>query len=268
MTVFILFILSVCLVAQDPSKKNNFEPYSGQDGKDVVWVPTPQLLVEKMLEMAKVSPEDFVMDLGSGDGRLVITAAKRGARALGVEYNPDMVELSKQNANKEGVSGKADFIQADLFEVDLSKATVITLFLTTHLNLRLRPKLLELKPGTRIVSNTFTMEDWVADESFMIEDDCYSWCNALLWIVPAKVQGTWKLQQGELTLNQEFQVVSGTLKNGRESSGLTGGRMKGNEISFTIKGTEYTGIVNGNTISGTMKSGGTTSKWNATKSAT
>lgn len=258
----ILIFLSGLLNAQ------NFEPYSGQEGKDVVWVPTPQLLVEKMLDMANVTPDDYVWDLGCGDGRLVIAAAKRGAKAVGIEYNPDMVELSKQNAAKEGVSSRTEFIQADLFETDLSKATVITLFLTTHLNLRLRPALLELKPGTRIVSNTFTMEDWVADESFMIEDDCYSWCHALLWIVPAKVQGSWKFQQGELILNQEFQMVSGTFKNGRESIGFTGGRLKGNEIKFVIKGVEYSGTVNGNSMTGTMKIGGSSAGWNATRNAT
>src|SRR5512139_935863 len=137
-----------------------FKPEVGQHGKDVVWVPTAQPVVEKMLDMAKVTPQDYLIDLGSGDGRTVIAAAKRGAHALGIEYNPDMVELSRQNAEAEGVSGRATFVKADLFESDFSKATVITMFLLPELNLRLRPTLLGLKPGTRIVSNTFTMEDW------------------------------------------------------------------------------------------------------------
>ena len=142
-----------------------FEPRVGQPGKDVVWVPTPQALVDKMLDMAKVTPSDFVIDLGSGDGRTVITAAKRGATAMGIEYNPDMVELSKRNAEKEGVTSRATFVKQDLFETDFSKATVITMFLLPDINLKLRPKILNLKPGTRIVSNTFTMGDWKADET-------------------------------------------------------------------------------------------------------
>src|SRR6267142_2687708 len=130
-----------------------YEPTSGQEGKDVVWVPTPQILVDKMLDMAKVTPRDFVMDLGSGDGRTVITAAKRGTRAMGVEYNPDMVQLAKDAAKREGVSETATFVQADLFKTDLSKATVITMFLLPDINRRLMPTLLSLKPGTRVVSN-------------------------------------------------------------------------------------------------------------------
>src|SRR5215211_5708499 len=125
-----------------------FEPIVGQSGKDVVWVPTPAEVVEKMLDMAKVTPQDFVMDLGSGDGRNIITAAKRGATAMGIEYNPDMVELSKKNAAAAGVSSKATFMKADLFETDLSKAQVITMFLLPSNNMRLRPKILDLKTGT------------------------------------------------------------------------------------------------------------------------
>src|SRR5215204_1698158 len=187
-----------------------FEPYSGQPGKDVVWVPTPQPLVEKMLDMAKLTPQDFHMDLGSGDGRTVITAAKRGARSMGIEYNPDMVDLSKKNAAAAGVGDKATFMKADLFETDLSKAQVITMFLLPSINMKLRPTILNLKPGTRIVSNTFTMEDWEADETQSVTGDCSSWCTALLWIVPAKVEGTWQTPKGELKLTQEFQNISGT----------------------------------------------------------
>src|SRR6266702_3620430 len=140
-----------------------FEPQVGQAGKDVVWVPTPQELVNKMLDLAKVTPQDYLIDLGSGDGRTVITAAKRGARALGVEFNPDMVELSKRNAAKAGVSDKASFVEADIFRSDLSPATVITLFLLPDPNIKLRPTILTLKPGTRVVSNTFRMGDWEPD---------------------------------------------------------------------------------------------------------
>jgi len=145
--MLLAFLLSTYTIfAQEPATKKSFTPHSGQEGKDVVWVPTPQTLVDKMLELANVTASDYVMDLGSGDGRLVISAAKLGARALGIEYNPDMVELAKENAAKEGVSSKAKFLRADIFETDFSDATVITLFLLTDLNVRLRPKLLELKP--------------------------------------------------------------------------------------------------------------------------
>ena len=221
-----------------------FEPQVGQAGKDVVWVPTPQAVVDQMLDMARVTKSDVVMDLGSGDGRTVITAAKRGARAMGIEYNPDMVELSKKNAQEAGVSGKATFIKADLFETDLSKAQVITMFLLPSINMKLRPKILDLTPGTRIVSNTFTMEDWQADQTETVTDGCSSsWCTALLWIVPAKVAGTWSTPNGALTLTQNFQILSGTLGNQAVQ-----GRLRGNEITLQAGSTKYTGTVDGNTI--------------------
>jgi SAM-dependent methyltransferase len=225
-----------------------YEPSVGQEGKDVVWVPTPQVVVDKMLDLAKVTKEDFVMDLGSGDGRTVITAAKRGARALGVEYNPDMVELSKRNAEKAGVAGRAQFVKADLFETDFSKATVVTMFLLPDINLRLRPKLLEMKPGTRVVSNTFTMGEWKADETADLgaggKGSCNeSWCTALLWIVPAKVQGTHKLPQGELTLKQDFQMLSGTFRTEGKTVAIANGRVRGEEISFKANGKDYRGRV-------------------------
>src|SRR5574341_2490839 len=161
---FLLLTLSLIVVSGEiRAASQDYEPQVGQEGKDVVWVPTPQELVDKMLDMAKLTPKDFLIDLGSGDGRTVITAAKRGSKALGIEYNPDMVELSKRNAAKEGVSDKASFVKADLFESDFSQAQVITMFLLPDINLRLRPKILNLKPGTRIVSNSFTMCEWKAD---------------------------------------------------------------------------------------------------------
>ncbi|HEX9397851.1 MAG TPA: class I SAM-dependent methyltransferase [Burkholderiales bacterium] len=224
-----------------------YEPTVGQEGKDVVWVPTPQALVDKMLDMAKVTAADFVMDLGSGDGRTVITAAKRGARAAGIEYNPDMVALSKQNAEKAGVANRVSFTKADLFETDLSKATVITMFLLPSINLKLRPKLLQLKPGTRVVSNSFTMDQWQADETFQLDEaSCggSSWCTALLWIIPARVAGSYQLSQGDLTLKQDFQMLSGTLHTGGKTLALQG-RMNGEEISFKAGGREYQGRVSG-----------------------
>jgi hypothetical protein len=222
-----------------------FEPQVGQPGKDVVWVPTPQALVEKMLDMAKLTPQDFHMDLGSGDGRTVITAAKRGARSEGIEYNPDMVTLSQKNAKEAGVSERATFRKADLFETDFSKANVITLFLLPTINMKLRPAILNMRPGTRIVSNTFTMEDWEPDQTETVGGDCVSWCTAHLWIVPAKVQGTWDIPgRGTLTLNQSFQKLSGTLG----SAQVSAGKLRGDEVTFAAGGTTYTGKVNGNTM--------------------
>ena len=245
-----LLLMALPAGAQQTTEKP-FEPQVGQAGKDVVWVPTPQALVEKMLDMAKLTPQDFHMDLGSGDGRTVITAAKRGARSLGIEYNPNMVALSQKNAAAAGVTARATFQEADLFTVDLSKANVITMFLLPSINMKLRPKILELRPGTRIVANTFSMEDWEADETQTISGDCSSWCTALLWIVPAKADGTWKVGQTQLVLKQNFQMLSGTLG----STMITGGRLRGSEITFTAGNATYTGQVEGNTIKGMIKGG-------------
>lgn len=264
--VAILFLIAGRVYAQAEPAKDTYEPRVGQEGKDVVWVPSPQVAVNKMLEIAKVTPKDYVIDLGSGDGRTVITAAKQGAKAMGIEYNPDMVELSKQNAAKEGVSDKATFVKADLFQSDLSQATVITLFLLPDINLKLRPKILDLKPGTRIVSNTFTMGEWTADETVTVNGDCQSYCTVMLWIVPAKVAGTWQLPQGQLVLKQTFQMISGTIRSGNVSTPITNGRLRGDQISFTAGGAQYTGRVNGNVMDGSIK-GGSDSKWRATRAA-
>jgi len=255
---FRLFVVLIAIAvsaasagAQQTATQKPFEPQGGQEGKDVVWVPTSQALVDKMLDMAKVTPQDFVIDLGSGDGRTVITAAKRGARAMGIEYNPDMVELSKKNAAAAGVADRVTFAKADLFESDFSKAQVITMFLLPTINLKLRPKLLDLKPGTRLVSNTFTMEEWAPDETQTISGECSSWCTALLWIVPAKVEGTWRVGANTLALKQEFQMVTGTLG----SMPISGGRLRGEEIMFTVGEATYTGRVDGNAMKGTIKGG-------------
>ena len=242
-----------------------FEPQVGQQGKDVVWVPTSQALVDKMLDMAKVTPSDFVMDLGSGDGRTVITAAKRGARAMGIEYNPDMVELSKRNAAKEGVAERAEFVKADLFESDLSKANVITMFLLPSINLKLKPKILDLRPGTRVVSNSFDMGDWRPDQTDEAVDKCTSYCRAHFWIVPAKVEGTWKLPDGgSLRLNQTYQWIDGELRTGNSTLTIFDGKVIGDQISFVAGDSRYTGRVNGNAMSGEVK-GGSGGKWSATK---
>lgn len=244
-----------------------FEPKVGQRGKDVVWVPTNQTLVDKMLDMAKVTAQDYVIDLGSGDGRTVITAAKRGATAHGIEYNPDMVELSKKNAEKEGVTAKATFEKADIFESDFGKATVITMFLLPSLNVKLRPKILDMKPGTRIVSNSFDMGDWRADETASLNGNggCTSHCTAYFWLVPAKVQGTWKTPQGELTLEQTYQDVKGTLKNGNVIAPVNEGKLTGDKIAFTAGGTRYTGTVTDKAITGKANTGGKEADWTATR---
>jgi len=257
-TVFALSLsLLAAAVSAQPAKKD-FEPQVGQEGKDVIWVPTPQGLVDKMLDMAKVTSSDYVIDLGSGDGRTVITAAKRGARAQGIEYNPDMVELSTKNAEKAGVSDKAKFSKADIFESDFSQATVITMYLLPTLNVKLRPKILDLKPGTRIVSHAFTMEDWTADQT-----DTFDGRTAYLWIVPAKVEGTWQLGQGELSLKQMYQMVTGSLKNGAGSIPVNG-KLRGDQLTLTAGNAEYTGRVDGNKIEGTVK-GSTSGSWTATR---
>ena len=242
-----------------------FEPTVGQEGKDVVWVPTPYSLVENMLDLAKVTPQDFVMDLGSGDGRNVIAAAKRGARAMGVEYNSDMVELSRRNAAKEGVSEKATFVQGDMYEADISQATVMALFLLPENMRRLTPKFLALKPGSRIVANAFGIDGWDPDKTERIEGDCGSWCTALLFIVPAKVAGTWKMPQGELALDQKFQVISGTLTSGGKTVPIANGRMSGEQITFTAGDVTYVGQVKGGTIQGRTK-GSTNGPWTASRS--
>jgi hypothetical protein len=258
------FVFAAGALAQPAQQA--FEPHVGQEGKDVVWVPTSQALVDKMLDIAKVTAQDFLMDLGSGDGRTVISAAKRGARAVGIEYNPDMAELSRRNAAQAGVAERATFQKADLFEVDLSRATVITMFLLPDINLRLRPKILDLKPGTRIVSNTFTMGEWKDDQTGTVEDSvaCSYYCTAHFWIVPAKVDGPWQLGQGELVLRQDFQMVTGTLKVGDKNAAVTAGRLRGDQISFKAGESEYSGRVIGNRMEGTVKTGANTANWSAT----
>lgn len=251
------FLALTVLTLAAHSATREYKPEVGQEGKDVVWVPTPQALVDRMLAMAKATPKDFIIDLGSGDGRTVITAAKRGIRAHGIEYNPSMVELSKRNAAKEGVSDKATFVQADLFESDFSKATVLTLFLLPEINLKLRPKILGLKPGTRVVSNSFDMDDWEADETSTIEQGCEDWCTAYLWIVPARVHGTWKLAQGELTLKQTFQMIEGNLTTRGRTLEISEGKLNGEQITFNAGTARYSGRVKGKTMQGNISSGGT-----------
>jgi hypothetical protein len=245
--------LSASACAQQAAT-NEFQPQVGQAGKDVIWVPTPDALVDRMLRMAKVTDKDFVMDLGSGDGRTVIAAAKNfKARAMGVEYNPDMVALSTKNAEQAGVTDRAKFVKADLYETDFSQASVITMYLLPSINVKLRPKILDMKPGTRVVSHAFDMGDWAADETATVDGR-----NAYLWIVPAKTAGTWRFEagniKGDLVLNQTYQKLDGTMKRGAQSLPVQGA-LNGETISFSYPDGQggrrlFTGKVSGDRMEG------------------
>ncbi|HNW56369.1 MAG TPA: class I SAM-dependent methyltransferase [Bacteroidales bacterium] len=258
----LLLVNTVGLYAQENKSNEAFSPKEGQDGKDVLWIPTPYKLVDLMLEIADVNEKDYLIDLGSGDGRIVIAAARLGARSLGIEYNHEMVEYSKQKAKEAGVSNKTDFVTADIFGYDLSRATVITMFLLPEINLKLRPQLLDLKPGTRIVSNTFSMGDWEPDAEDVTNENWDSWYTALMWIVPARIEGKWKFQKGELNIDQSFQKFYGTYTSDNMTSAITSGKVKGDAITFTIGGTEYTGRVIGkSTMWGTYRKGTSKRSW-------
>jgi precorrin-6B methylase 2 len=235
---------------QAPVTEDTYKPVVGQAGKDSVWVPTSAAMVEKMLDMAKVTPEDVVMDLGSGDGRMIIAAAKRGARAVGVEYNNDLVELSRRAAERAGVAGKASFVQGDMFAADISKATVLSLFLLPSNLEKLAPKFLDLTPGSRIVSNTFWIRGWEADATETLQTDCDNWCTAMLFVIPAKVEGTWKTNDGQVVLTQTFQMVKGTYTGSDGAQLPAEGRLLGNKLTLTVGEMKYQGTVDGDTIRG------------------
>ena len=231
------------LAAQEASAQQapTSEPRLNQPGKDVQWVPTPDALVEKMLDLARLTPADRFVDLGSGDGVLVIAAAKRGVRSRGIEYDKGLVEFSKRKASDAGVGNLARFVRGDIFKTDFSEATVVTTFLLPSMNLRLRPTFLAMKPGTRIIANTFGIVEWEPDETVALDDPCERWCKAMMWIVPARVGGIWPTPKGDLTISQRFQFITGTL--GREP--IENGRLRGEQISFTAGGVDYAGRVEG-----------------------
>jgi hypothetical protein len=276
---FLTALLAAATFACAPvTTAQDYSPTVGQEGKDVIWVPTPQALVEKMLDMAKLTAKDIHYDLGSGDGRTVITAAKRGAQAHGVEFNPDMVKLSERNAAKEGVAGKAKFINGDIFQTDFSHATVVTLYLLPSLNVKLRPTLLKMKPGTRVVSHAFSMEDWQPDQTETVEGR-----TAYLWIVPAQVDGTWRWSVSgngpkdyELSLRQQYQKVEGLIRLDGKMGQLRDIKLQGDQLSFSVhevagsSGTirrDFTGRVSGNTVQGVVKlPNAGEAKWSATRS--
>lgn len=246
----------------------DFSPQIGQAGKDVIWVPTPDALVARMLEAAKVAPQDYLVDLGSGDGRTVIAAAKRGVTALGIEYNADMVALSKRNADAAGVGDKARFVQGDIFTTDFRKATVVTMYLLSSLNLKLRPTILAMTPGTRVVSHAFTMGDWAPDETITVEG-----YNAYLWIVPARVEGRWQATGPggpfELTLDQAFQKITGKVSGKGLATAVTDPLLHGNAVSFSLADSSgsqlrFRGTVREDIIEGTVQTpAGTQAKWSA-----
>ena len=250
------FLLICAVAAQGQNRREecerDFKPSTGQPGKDVVWVPTNDGLVTKMLEMAEVKSSDLVYDLGAGDGKIAIAAAKQfGAKAVGVEYDPDMAKLAQCFVRAEGVTEKVKILQGDIFETDFSSATVVTLYLLPELNLKLRPTILKMKPGTRVVSHSFLMEDWQPDQSSVSADGA-----AYSWIVPAEVSGTWSFKQKggtdgfSLTLQQTFQRLEGKVGAGPDE--LTNGELKGSEISLMFSDedihTRLKGRVTGNRI--------------------
>ena len=256
LSVALAFSAALALSVNTQAQDKGYTPSVGQEGKDVIWVPTPESLVQKMLDMAKLTPADVHFDLGSGDGRTVIAAAKRGTKAVGIEYNPDMVELSKRNAQKEGaaVAARAEFIRGDIFETDFSKANVLTLYLLPSLNLKLRPTILNMKPGTRVVSHAFTMDNWQADQTETVEGR-----TAYLWIVPAKVEGSWRIEGGgNLALKQMFQKVEGTVG----GKAITNATLRGDAIAFSVDGRDYSGRVSGDRIDGSVK-GSMSGTWSA-----
>ena len=261
-SVSALLIALALAQTQAPPPPKPWEPAVGMAGKDVVWVPTSPQMVDKMLEVAKVTASDVVMDLGSGDGRMVIAAAKRGAKAIGVEYTPEMVEHARKNAREAGVDAKATFVQGDMYEADISQASVMALFLLPHNLDKLKDKFLALKPGSRIVLNTYEITGWEPDEKYRVEGDCTSWCDVLLHIVPAPVAGTWRLADGELRLKQEFQKVTGEFSSGGKTTAVEG-RLKADEITLKIGGVDYTGRVAGNRVQGTR--GPNKQPWSATR---
>jgi len=272
MVRFFLVFAATLALALPAAAQKPYEPQVGQAGKDVIWVPTPDEVVERMLRMAQTGPNDLVYDLGAGDGKIAIAAAKKfGARAVGVEYNPDMAKHAQGNVEKAGVSGMARIINGDIFATDFSQATVVTMYLLPTLNLKLRPTILAMRPGTRVVSHSFTMEDWEADEISSMDGR-----RAYFWLVPANVNGGWTLETAgnekvELSFEQRFQKIDGTVGLGHTQGGLRGARLSGFNISFAwvdnngVK-RDYIGRVTGGRMEGSFRAdNGTEGRWSAAK---
>jgi precorrin-6B methylase 2 len=273
-----LWALAAAALAVAPvayAQQKDFKPHVGQQGKDVVWVPTPDEVVERMLNMAQTKPEDYVIDLGAGDGKIAIAAAKKfGARSLGVEYNPDMVAHAQRNAQAAGVPGKAQIVQGDIFVSDFTQATVLTMYLLPSINMKLRPQILAMRPGTRVVAHAFNMEDWEADESSDVDGR-----RVYLWIVPANVAGRWTMELSgaggseklSLNVDQRFQKIEGVAYLGSILAGLREPRLSGFRISFAYVDNhgvrrDFTGRVTGSTMEGSFRTdSGAEGRWTATK---
>jgi len=264
-------MLAACAYAQQP----DFKPHVGQQGKDVVWVPTPDEVVERMLLMAQTKPEDYVIDLGAGDGKIAIAAAKKfGARSMGVEYNPDMVAFAQKNAQAAGVVGKAQIVHGDIFVTDFTQATVLTMYLLPSLNMRLRPQILAMRPGTRVVAHAFNMEDWEPDESSDVDGR-----RVYFWVVPANVAGRWAVELSggsgsekvSLNFDQKFQKIEGVAYLGSVLAGLREPKLSGFRISFAYVDSrgvrrDFTGRVTGATMEGSFRTdGGQEGRWSAAK---
>ncbi|TAK52049.1 MAG: class I SAM-dependent methyltransferase [Betaproteobacteria bacterium] len=263
--------LALALPAAAQPRDKDYEPQVGQAGKDVIWVPTPDAVVERMLRMAQVTAADYVVDLGAGDGKIAIAAAKKfGARSMGIEYNPDMARHAQRNVEKAGVTARAKIIQGDIFVTDFTQATVVTMYLLPNLNLKLRPQLLAMRPGTRVVSHSFNMEDWEPDETSNLDGR-----RAYFWLIPAPVGGTWILEFGgerhELVLEQRYQKVDGSVSLKAMQAGLRDSRLRGAAFSFAyVDGSgvrrDFNGRVSGNRMEGSFRAEtGAEGKWSAVK---
>jgi SAM-dependent methyltransferase len=271
-------LLSAALITDAAARdrkecERDYKPQVGQSGKDVVWVPTPDELVQRMLRMAKVTPQDLVFDLGAGDGKIAIAAGKLGANAVGIEYNPDMAKLAGCLVTAEGVGNKVRIIQGDIFKEDFSKATVITMYLLPELNLCVRHRILGMKPGTRVTSHQFTMGDWEPDETSEFE-----YRTAYLWIVPARVDGQWLLREPggastTINLTQNFQKLSGDVVGTSAKQPLVGATLRGDQLRFAFNDATgatrtFNGTVRGNELVGTLKSGTNETKVTGTPQGT
>ncbi|ARU04622.1 hypothetical protein CCO03_08010 [Comamonas serinivorans] len=247
-----------------------YEPQRGQIGKDVMWLPTPNLAVTRMLQMAEVKPSDRVVDLGSGDGKIPIAAAREfGATARGLEFNPKLVAYSKAAAQQAGVADRVRFEEADIFAADFREAQVVTMYLLPELNLKLRPTLLAMKPGTRVVSNTFTMGEWTPDEAAHVGST-----HLMLWHVPANVSGDWSLtldgQAVALNLSQHFQVLTGEARFTGVTAGLIEPQLRGDHLRFGLRNAQgqrlaFDGRVQGNRIEGQVTQGSQVTRFTATR---
>ena len=227
-----VFLLQACSVLQSET----YVPKRGQMGKDVMWLPTSDDLVFKMLDAAQVGPRDELVDLGAGDGKIPIAAARQfGARAWGIEYNKDLAALAQRNAQRAGVAERVRIVHGDIFKEDFSKATVVTMYLLEELNAQLRPTILAMKPGTRVLSNTFSMGDWEPDQVIRVSNG-----TGYFWTVPANVAGLWTLSgldengNATLKLEQSFQRLGGSLTFQGKTQILLGARIEGSVLHFSF----------------------------------